>query len=415
TELSAEGFRRGTLVKVPGGHTAIEDLKTGDLVISCDLDQIGSCFERKIEKTFSSKSSSLLALQVEEEELILDHDHQFYAPQNQNWVEAQTLGPDTQLLTADGHTLQVQGIEELAEDDLVYSISVEGLHNFYVTEQDILVHNWPPAFGGAIIQGPQIILAGGAGLAAGVAQAAPLLANPVGGAIAVGVAAVAVGPALVANMAPHIADILDQAGASKLGDLTRLSGGLADGFHRTILPSELRDFIDKVGRDFSAAVKEGRREISELGKEFLAKIEAEFQKELEKSKSDQGSVSDTSQDEEMDERTKADFENGITPVQRARINKIDNIIDNHATASDFSGVRKELQGEKIPNGKGGYFDHVDEMQKASAGLEKHIQALKNSLNNPNLSPKCRRYLSITVELGESILAEMKSTLGMIIK
>ncbi|MBP6217889.1 MAG: hypothetical protein KA436_04825 [Oligoflexales bacterium] len=314
TELSAEGFRRGTLVKVPGGHTAIEDLKTGDLVISCDLDQIGSCFERKIEKTFSSKSSSLLALQVEEEELILDHDHQFYVP-HQNWVEAQTLGPDTQLLTADGHTLQVQEIEELAEDDLVYSISVEGFHNFYVTEQDILVHNWPPAFGGAIIQGPQIILAGGAGLA-GVVRAAPLLANPVGGAIAVGVAAVAVGPAIIGNAAPHIADALDRAGAKPLGDLTRLSGGLAEGFHRTVLPKEIRDFVDEVGLDLSSGVKQAGREVSELGKGLFDKMAREFNKEGPENKRSESSVNGERED------TPSTAPDKFAPVrgQKAKIN-----------------------------------------------------------------------------------------------
>lgn len=281
TELFAEGFKGGTLVKVPDGYTAIEDLKVGDLVVSCDFDHTDSCFERKVVKTFSSKSSSLLALQVGGEDLVLDQYHQFYVPLHQIWVEARTLNDDTHLLTAEGHVLKLQNIEAVSEESRVYSISVEGLHNYYVTQQDVLVHNWPPVWGGAIIQGGTAVLTGGASvLVATAPQAAPILASPFLGAIAVGVVATAVAPAIVSNMAPHIADILDDAGAKELGDIARASGGLAEGFHETVLPKGLRDFVNKVGREFSHAVKESGRDISVLGKEFLAKLEAEFKKEL---------------------------------------------------------------------------------------------------------------------------------------
>lgn len=86
-------------------------------------------------------------------------------------------------------------------------------------------------------------------------------------------------------------------------------------------------------------------------------------------------------------------------------------MENHAKPHDFSGVKKELQGIDIPNPKGGNFQHIDEMQKASAGLENGIKGLKNSLKNPNLSSEARQVMSDRVKNAEEVLQRMKDTLN----
>lgn len=259
TEVFAEGFKRGTLVKVPNGYTAIEDLKAGDLVVSCDLNHRDSCIDRKITHTFSSESSALVEIQVNNQYIVVDQDHQFFIPSNRSWAKAKYLAQNSELFSSEEISLNVDFVDHLAEKQLVYSISVEGIHNYFVTEDDILVHNWPPAWGGAIVQGANILLTGGG--AAVIPQVAPsavvAAAAPVVAAVAGGTVIAAVAPALIANAAPHVAKALDNIGAKPLGDVVRISGGVAQGIHKNVIPSEVRDFVDELGNDLSKACKEG--------------------------------------------------------------------------------------------------------------------------------------------------------------
>lgn len=51
----------------------------------------------------------------------------------------------------------------------------------------------------------------------------------------------------------------------------------------------------------------------------------------------------------------------------------------------------------MPNGKGGYFDHIDEMKNSYRSIIKARDALEGSLNNPNLSNIDRSILQEGVE------------------
>ena len=65
------------------------------------------------------------------------------------------------------------------------------------------------------------------------------------------------------------------------------------------------------------------------------------------------------------------------------------MINDHLTDGDFSGTLRDLQGNPVPNGRGGYFDHLGEMQNSYKSLKK---ALEGSLKNPNLSEVDRALL-----------------------
>ncbi len=71
---------------------------------------------------------------------------------------------------------------------------------------------------------------------------------------------------------------------------------------------------------------------------------------------------------------------------------MDNTINDHLTEGDFSGTLRDLQGNPVPNGKGGYFDHLGEMQDSYKSLQKIKKALEGSLRNPNLSDVDRALL-----------------------
>ena len=48
-----------------------------------------------------------------------------------------------------------------------------------------------------------------------------------------------------------------------------------------------------------------------------------------------------------------------------------------------------MQGNPVPNGRGGYFDHISEMRNSYKALLKIQRGLKGSLSNPNLSDQDR--------------------------
>jgi hypothetical protein len=101
----------------------------------------------------------------------------------------------------------------------------------------------------------------------------------------------------------------------------------------------------------------------------------------------------------------------MTPAQISRSTKIDNTIRDHAKPSDFEGVAKELRGEKIPDGNGGFFDHITEMKESRAGLEKHSGALKDSLKNPNMDSDVRSFLQSQVNRADTTITRMTDALA----
>lgn len=84
--------------------------------------------------------------------------------------------------------------------------------------------------------------------------------------------------------------------------------------------------------------------------------------------------------------------NTLTDAQKSRLNSLENTINDHLTEGDFSGTLRDLQGKPVPNGKGGYFDHLGEMKDSYSSLKKIRKGLEGSLKNPNLSDVDRALL-----------------------
>lgn len=101
----------------------------------------------------------------------------------------------------------------------------------------------------------------------------------------------------------------------------------------------------------------------------------------------------------------------ILESQERHINKIDNIIEDHAKPHDFSGVAKELAGEPIPKPGGGFWDHVGEMKQSVKDLQKHVRALENSLKDPSHSSAVRSYVQEAIDKGKDMISRMRSALS----
>ncbi|TYT87963.1 T7SS effector LXG polymorphic toxin [Listeria monocytogenes] len=88
------------------------------------------------------------------------------------------------------------------------------------------------------------------------------------------------------------------------------------------------------------------------------------------------------------------IESLLTPAQKKSIKRIDNNIQDHLTDGDFSGTKRDLEGNPVPKkGQlGKYWNHLDEMLNTYQSLNNSTRSIENSLTNPNLDKKVRVYL-----------------------
>ena len=99
--------------------------------------------------------------------------------------------------------------------------------------------------------------------------------------------------------------------------------------------------------------------------------------------------------------------NTLTNAQKSRLNALENTINDHLTEGDFSGTLRDLQGNPVSNGKGGYFDHMGEMQDSYKSLQKIKKALEGSLKNPNLSDVDRALLQEGLDKANSYVSRIE--------
>ncbi|MDO4305147.1 MAG: polymorphic toxin type 28 domain-containing protein [Bacillota bacterium] len=99
--------------------------------------------------------------------------------------------------------------------------------------------------------------------------------------------------------------------------------------------------------------------------------------------------------------------NTLTDAQKSRLSALDNTINDHLTDGDFSGTLRDLQGNPVPNGRGGYFDHLEEMQDSYKSLQKIKKALEGSLKNPNLSDTDRALLQKGLDKANSYISKIE--------
>lgn len=167
----SEGLLAGTLVKVPFGYSPIEDLKIGDRVISrndagiLETDFVIAVERRKVDK--------VVHLGVAGESIIVADGHRLFTPLIEDWIEAHRFSHDDSLLSFPRTEVSIDFIEILQGEFDVVTISIENNHNFFVSENDILVHNVLPALPLiAAVAKPLAVAVGKALLAAAVKEIA---------------------------------------------------------------------------------------------------------------------------------------------------------------------------------------------------------------------------------------------------
>ena len=138
----SEGFIAGTRVKTPMGHVAIENIRVNDHVMCWDSNN------KMVEKPvlFVGKKSVLSHAQIFLDDvcLVSGLDQKFYCASQQKWVSVLGLHKDDGLIARDNRLCTVKRIEFIDEPVELYYLLVQDIHNFCVSELEIVAHNFVP-------------------------------------------------------------------------------------------------------------------------------------------------------------------------------------------------------------------------------------------------------------------------------
>lgn len=145
--MLGEGFIAGTLVRTPHNHTPIEQLKENDLVSTYDFKN-NVLVNKEITKITKNKVNKIIQLIIKGQVIEVAADHKFFCPMAETslfknqWTKAENLKPNQFILSNAKELIKIDNILEIKKEDYVYCISIKNNPNFFVSEKDILVHNF---------------------------------------------------------------------------------------------------------------------------------------------------------------------------------------------------------------------------------------------------------------------------------
>jgi len=130
-----------SLLKTPKGLVPIQELDVGDKVIT-----LGSNGESHTEKkiiSISEKETDIaVIIETDKGAIFAPPDQLFWEPSLEEWVEAKNLSSGNRLLGSDCCWQTCLSVEVLNLFTPKYEISIEAPYVFYVSEAEVLTHNY---------------------------------------------------------------------------------------------------------------------------------------------------------------------------------------------------------------------------------------------------------------------------------
>jgi hypothetical protein len=134
------GFSVGTRVKTLEGYIPIEQIKVGNKVASYNPQ--GQLVSGEVTQVIQKTVDKLISIKSDKETLLVTSDQRFYDPIDKKWVKAEDLTVDQVLFTSSHQFVDIKDVKVIQGQTTVYDISVKDHHNFYIADQEILVHNF---------------------------------------------------------------------------------------------------------------------------------------------------------------------------------------------------------------------------------------------------------------------------------
>jgi hypothetical protein len=135
----ANSFSAETPIATPDGETPIINLEVGDEVLAYN-EQTGEVEAQPVTATIAHYDQTIVELTIDEEVLETTADHPFYTTENE-WVEAADLQVGDRVWNVEGGWGVVEAVEVVAEPQMMYNLTVDEAHTFFVGEEGWLVHN----------------------------------------------------------------------------------------------------------------------------------------------------------------------------------------------------------------------------------------------------------------------------------
>lgn len=86
----------------------------------------------------------------------------------------------------------------------------------------------------------------------------------------------------------------------------------------------------------------------------------------------------------------------------------DSGIKHNLKECDFTGTKLDLENTPVPNGKGGYFNHLKEMKQSYIALQKSVKSLEGSLKNPFLSKDKKDIIIDTISTANTYIERIEA-------
>lgn len=145
-------------IKTPHGFIPVQNIAIGDTVIAYNQQNLSST---KITHTSTSTTDTIVAITTEKGTFYTCPDQQFFDPILQKWIAVKDITTQNTFLDAQLHHIPCLNVKIIdAPATKIYHITTAYPHNFFATEQELLMHNHPVVIGIAWLFGEGIKFAG---------------------------------------------------------------------------------------------------------------------------------------------------------------------------------------------------------------------------------------------------------------
>ena len=134
------GFSYNTVVKTEESYTAIQDIQVNDYVDCINSENIIT--QKQVKHIKTTKHHLFIRIYCNNNIIETPLQQVFYTAPENIWKEAHNLTAQDSLYTYHHTFLPITYIETIAEQKDFYDLSLEDVHNFFITPSAILVHNF---------------------------------------------------------------------------------------------------------------------------------------------------------------------------------------------------------------------------------------------------------------------------------